>query len=306
MPTIVFSIPALRDQDLSSMPKLSELFKFGSRSSIQHSFPPVTWPSQATVLTGKPPSQHGIIANGFFWRVKNEVEMWTAWNEVIQAPQVWDILKQSHPDLKTAAWFPMLAKGCNADFVCMPAPIHKPDGSEDLWCHTKPQEFYGELLEQLGHFPLHHFWGPMANINSSKWILDSALITAKKYSPDFWYIYLPHLDYAAQKLGPDSDAAKTALTELDDAIGEFAQKMQCLFDNLQWLAISEYVIGEVDHVTYPNRILRDEGLLKVKIIDDREHLDFDNSDAWALVDHQFSHIFVNGRDAKIVRKVVDR
>ncbi len=305
MPTIVFSIPALREIDLQHMPGLRQLFRAGARAHIEHSFPAVTWPSQATVLTGVPPSAHGVIGNGFYWREKCEVEMWTASNSVIQAPQIWDLLKQRDSQLKTAVWFPMLAKGCHADVVCMPAPIHKPDGSEDMWCHAKPQNLYGDLLDRLGHFPLKHFWGPLANIESSRWILQSALIAAQQFAPDFWYIYLPHLDYAAQKTGPNSEAARQACIDLDLAITEFIDGMSELAPQLKCLAISEYVIDEVDHFTYPNRVLRDAGLLKVRVENDLEYLDFEHSLAWAMVDHQFSHIFVKDRDASTVQRVVD-
>ena len=279
------------------MPQLSALYSGGSISTLNHSFPCVTWPSQANMLTGKRVNEHGVVANGFYWREKHEVEMWTAWNEVIQAPQIWDVLRERNPDLKSAAWFPMLSKGCGADFVCMPAPIHKPDGSEDLWCYTKPQEFYGELLEKFEHFPLQHFWGPLANIKSTKWIADSAVAAAEKFRPDFFYLYFPHLDYAAQKSGPDSQAALDAVVELDKLIGEFTANIrECYDSDVTWMIASEYTIVDVDHVTFPNRILRENGLLQVTAIDGREHLDFEKSKAWALVDHQFSHVFVKNPD----------
>ncbi len=301
---IFLSVPGLRQQDLSTMPNLSSLSAGGSHSRIEHSFPCVTWPSQANMLTGKKPAEHGVVANGFYWREKREVEMWTAWNEVIEQPQIWDVLKKQNPDLKTAAWFPMLSKGCGADYVCMPAPIHKPDGSEDLWCYTKPQEFYGELLDSLDHFPLKHFWGPLANIKSSQWIADSAVIASRKFAPDFLYIYLPHLDYAAQKNGPDSAQAISAIGELDTLIGKLAADMTTARDaEIVWMIASEYVITPVDHVAFPNRVLREAGLLQVKMIDDREHLDLESSQAWALVDHQFSHVFVNQRDAQTIDTV---
>jgi len=301
--TVVLSIPALREQDLAHMPNLFSKFQQGSRARIQHSFPAVTWPSQTAVLTGERPDRHGIVSNGFFWREEQRVEMWTAWNEVIQAPQIWDVLKRDQPSMRTAAWFPMLSKGSHADNVCMPAPIHKPDGSEDLWCYTRPQEYYGELLERLGHFPLHHFWGPLANIRSSRWILESATLTMEEFSPDFWYIYLPHLDYAAQKTGPDSESAIQALSELDQAIGDFTAALPAEYESAAWLVISEYVITAVDQVSFPNRILRDAGLLTVQTTDGLEYLDLQNSAAWALVDHQYSHVYVKDRDTEIIDKV---
>ena len=301
---LLLSIPGLRDQDLASMPSLMSLFDQGTKSRIKHSFPAVTWPSQANLLTGKTPDQHGVVANGFYWRESNKVEMWTAWNKVIEQPQIWDVLKQQSPEIKTAAWFPMLSKGCGADYVCMPAPIHQPDGSEDLWCYTKPQEFYGQLLEELEHFPLQHFWGPLANIKSTKWICDSAVRCAAEFQPDFFYIYLPHLDYAAQKFGPDSDEALQAVSDLDQLIGEFSKAMSGVYNSgLSWMVASEYTITAVDHVSYPNRVLREAGLLSVKLEDGREHIDFENSPAWALVDHQFSHIFVRDQSQEVIESV---
>ena len=301
---IFLSIPGLRQQDLEAMPNLTALCDDGCQARLQHSFPCVTWPSQANMLTGKLPNEHGVIANGFYWREKHEVEMWTAWNEVIQAPQIWDVMRERNPNLKSAAWFPMLSKGCGADYVCMPAPIHKPDGSEDLWCYTKPQEFYGELLEKFEHFPLKHFWGPLANIKSTQWIADSAAAAADRFHPDFFYLYFPHLDYAAQKSGPDSQEAKTAVTELDELIKNFAEQIHNSYqDDLIWMVASEYTIVEVNHVSYPNRLLRENGMLQVKEIDGREHLDLENSTAWALVDHQLSHVFVNHPDDVKIEKL---
>ena len=229
--------------------------------------------------------------------------MWTAWNDKITAPQIWDRLRQVDPALTSAVWFPMLSKGCGADFICMPAPIHNPDGSESLWCYTKPTELYGELRDALGHFPLMNFWGPMANIKSTAWIADSAIHFARQKRPNFFYLYLPHLDYAAQKLGPDSPAAMSALEELDAVIGRLIDGFVAAYGNeLVWLAASEYVITPVDHVTYPNRLLREAGLLSVRDAEDGEHLDLVNSRAWALVDHQFSHVFVKDARPDVIDK----
>jgi hypothetical protein len=60
----------------------------------------------------------------------------------------------------------------------------------------------------------------------------------------------------------------------------------------------------VDHVSFPNCELRAAGLLTVcEDSAQREQLNFATSQAWALVDHQFSHIFVRDRDAATIRRV---
>jgi hypothetical protein len=293
------------------MPNLSRLTAGGDRATLTPSFPCVTWPVQANMLTGKLPREHGVVANGFYWRDKQEVEMWTAWNDKIQQPQVWDLLHRKDNSLTSAVWFPMLSKGCGADYICMPAPIHNPGGSESLWCYTKPTELYGTLRDTFGHFPLMNFWGPLANIKSTAWIADSAAWAMQQYRPNFFYIYLPHLDYAAQRTGPDSPPAQAAVKELDDVIGKLAAAGNAAYSVNPgpqagpplWLIASEYVITPVDHVTYPNRTLREAGLLQVKNDGSGELIDFAATPAWALVDHQFSHVFVMDRDAATIKRV---
>ena len=68
---------------------------------------------------------------------------------------------------------------------------------------------------------------------------------------------------------------------------------------LVWLAASEYVITAVNHVSYPNRVLRQGGLAAGAQEDGSARLlDLERSAAWALVDHQFSHVFVRDADRR--------
>ena len=304
---VLLSIPGLRGRDLGHMPRLSELACSGTAEPLTPSFPCLTWPVQTTLATGVSPEQHGMIANGLFHRETGEVEMWTAWNDAVQSTQVWDRLHNLDHSLTSAVWFPMLAKGCGADYVCIPAPKHNADGTETMWCHTKPEPLYEELLDELGHFPLINFWGPLANIKSTDWIVDSAVLMAKQQRPRFSFIYLQHLDYAAQKFGPESQQATTALGELDSAIGRLIDGFtEAGMDDILWLAASEYVITPVSDVSYPNRILRDAGFLTLKEADGGEVLVPGESRAWAMVDHQLAHVFVKSEsDIPAVAEVLN-
>jgi predicted AlkP superfamily pyrophosphatase or phosphodiesterase len=305
-PVILVSIPALREKDVAAMPKLKEWMAGGEIADLAPSFPCVTCPVQANLTTGTLPREHGVVANGLYWRDRHAVEMWTAPNDCVQKPQIWDLLARRKPGCTSAVWFPMHSKECGADYVCTPAPIHNPDGSESLWCYTKPTELYGTLRDELGHFPLHHFWGPMASIQSSAWIVDSAIRAAERWRPDFFYVYLPHLDYAAQRAGPESEEAQRALAELDEVLDKLAEGFRDAYGkSLLWLVAGEYAMTPVEHVTYPNRVLREAGLLEVRETDDGEHLDFAASRAWALVDHQLAHVFVADGHADVTRRVAD-
>jgi len=303
-PLILLSVAALREHDVGAMPHLCELTAGGEIAELVPGFPAVTCPVQANMTTGCLPEVHGVVANGLYWRQRGEVEMWTSPNECIERPQLWDLL--SHAGYRSAVWFPLHAKGCEAEYVCTPAPIHNPDGTESLWCYTRPVELYGELRDRLGHFPLQHFWGPMAGIQSSRWIVDSAAIAAERWRPDFFYIYLPHLDYAAQRTGPQSPEARQALGELDELIGSLGRGMEAAYGQKPlWVIAGEYAITPVSRVVYPNRLLREEGHITVRKLDDGEHLDTAASRAWALADHQVAHVFVADADEQTIRRVAD-
>ncbi|HYO26167.1 MAG TPA: nucleotide pyrophosphatase/phosphodiesterase family protein [Lacipirellulaceae bacterium] len=293
---VLLSIPGLRGKDVDAMPRLRALASQGDRAELVAGFPAVTCPVQANMTTGVTPAEHGVVANGTFHRERGSVEMWTEPNSCIARPQLWDILHDRAPGVTSAVWFPLHSKECGADYVCTPAPIHNPDGSESLWCYTKPASLYGELVAELGHFPLQHFWGPIANIKSTAWIVASAVRAASRFQPNLFYIYLPHLDYAAQKHGPDSAEAINALGELDAQIGVLVDGVAGAYGDAAplWLVASEYAITPVDHVFYPNRVLRSAGLLKTHSGEAGEVIDYQASTAWAMADHQLSHVFIRG------------
>jgi predicted AlkP superfamily pyrophosphatase or phosphodiesterase len=303
---VLLSIPGLRERDLSSMPQLARLVLGGGYATLVPSFPAVTCPVQANMTTGTLPHEHGVVANGFYWREQRRVEMWTSWNDCIQRPQIWDVLHERDRSITSAVWFALHSRGCGADYLCTPAPVNHPDGSESLWCETRPEMIYMELQPKLGHFPLQHFWGPLAGLQSTAWIVASAVHTAARYRPNFFYIYLPHLDYAAQKAGPNSTSARQALAELDGEIAKLIAGFESAFhESPLWLVASEYAIVPVENVVFPNRLLREARLLKVSENGEGESLDYSASRGWALVDHQFAHVFVREPDSKTIKRIVN-
>ncbi|MCS7236639.1 MAG: alkaline phosphatase family protein [Thermoguttaceae bacterium] len=303
---IFLSVPHLRERDVAQMEHLRELVAGGEIAELTPTFPCVTCPVQANMLTGTLPRKHGVIANGFFWREKRQVEMWTSPVDCFDQPLIWQRLRECSSPRRSAIWFAQHIKGADADLVCTPAPVHHPDGSETPWCYTRPAELYGQLRERLGDFPLHHYWGPLAGVPASQWIVDSAILAAGQFRPDFFYIYFPLLDYAAQRSGPDSPEAYSALAEADKLIGRLAEGMRSVYgDQIIWLIAGEYVITPVASACFPNRILREEGYLSVIKRDDGEYVDWERSRAFTLVDHQVAHLFVLDGQAETVSRLAE-
>jgi hypothetical protein len=93
---------------------------------------------------------------------------------------------------------------------------------------------------------------------------------------------------------------------LDNEIGKLVAGIENAYASRPvWIVASEYAIVPVSHVVYPNRVLRAAGLLTLREVEGGELLDVADSPAWALADHQFSHVFVRDRDAATIKKVAD-
>ncbi len=295
------SMPGLRARDLEHMPRLRALADRGACADLVPTFPCVTSPVQASMLTGRPPAQHGIIGNGFYHRERGVVELWVGRNDLVTGDQLWDALAAR--GISQAAWVAQNIKDAAADYIVTPEPIHHPDGRTESWCYSKPADLYDQLWNDLGHFPLMHFWGPFANIKSTEWTINAALWLLQRKRPRFNYIYVPHLDYEAQKHGPDSAQQIQACREADEQLGRLFDGVAALgIDNAAFVVVSEYAMTNVSRVIYPNRLLRDAGLARIEQRDGCELLDVNASTAFAVVDHQFANIHV--RDPHAIDAVV--
>ena len=261
------------------IPNLAALAKRGMMRPLKPSFPAVTCSVQATLLTGQPPSVHGIVGNGYFDRENFAVKFWEQPAAMVQAPRLWDQL----PGRKTAVLFWQNSMYINADIVVTPRPLHAESGLVQ-WCYSKPVGYYEKLQSEIGNFKLQDYWGPVAGIGSSRWIAKAAQWTWLNEQPDLMLVYLPHLDYSGQKFGPDQPAA---LRAVDAVVGELLATV----GDAGVVVCSEYSLMPVTGALFPNRQLRAAGLLRCREIAGKEYLDFEMSDAFAVVDHQIAHIY---------------
>ncbi len=243
-------------------------------------------------MTGLTPRDHGIVANGWFFRDLMEVWFWRQSNRLVAGEKVWEAAKRRNPSFTCANLFWWYNMGATHDFGVTPRPIYKADGRKLPDCYTVPGELRAELTAALGPFPLFQFWGPATTIASSRWIAEAAKHILSTRHPTLSLVYLPHLDYDFQRFGPDEDhpAVRQSLQAIDAVVGDlirFAQQ-----DGLRILVLSEYGVVPVRTPVHINRSLREAGLMVVREEDGHEALDPVASKAFAVVDHQIAHVYI--------------
>jgi predicted AlkP superfamily pyrophosphatase or phosphodiesterase len=253
--------------------------------------PAVTTTVQSTYVTGKWPAEHGIVGNGWYDRTDCEIKFWKQSNKLVQGEKIWDRAKQLDPTFTTSKMFWWYNMYSTADYSVTPRPNYLADGRKMPDCYSHPAELRDELQKELGQFPLFKFWGPGADITCSQWIADASIYTDKKYDPTLTLIYLPHLDYCLQKFGQDFQKISKELGEIDKVVEQLVTYYQQ--KGARIIILSEYGITNVDHPIHINRVLRENGLLQIRVERGLELLDAGASKAFAVADHQVAHVYIN-------------
>jgi predicted AlkP superfamily pyrophosphatase or phosphodiesterase len=277
----------------SHTPNLQKLAQRGGLRPMKAVTPAVTCSAQSSLLTGLTPAEHGIVANGWYFRELSEVWLWRQSNRLVHGEKLWETAKRMDPSFTCAKMFWWYNMYSSADWSATPRPMYPADGRKIPDHYTYPPELHDELDAALGQFPLFKFWGPAADITSSQWIADATRQVMQTRNPTLTLTYLPHLDYNLQRLGPDLEQPELIrdLQQVDALCGELIELADA--QNQHTVVVSEYGITPVTDAVHINRALRQAGFLRVRNENGREQLDAGASDAFAMADHQIAHVYIN-------------
>jgi predicted AlkP superfamily pyrophosphatase or phosphodiesterase len=304
--TVVIDIVGLSSSLIGDFtPFLRQYVAKRSLHTITPMLPAVTTSVQSTFVTGKWPSQTGIVSNGWYDREDSEVKFWKQSNKLVHGEKIWDKAKKADPSFTCSKMFWWYNMYSTADYSVTPRPNYLADGRKMPDCYSHPPQLRDYLQKELGEFPLFQFWGPGANIKSTQWIADASILTDNAYNPTLTLIYLPHLDYGLQKFGQDLALMKQDLLDIDKVVEKLVSHYSR--NGAKVILLSEYGITNVSRPVYLNRVLREAGLLQVRVERGLELLDPGASRAFAVADHQVAHVYVNDPSSMAkVREVLEK
>ena len=290
--TAILNVVGLTQRLLGTdTPRLQQAAQAGGLIRVQPVLPAVTCTAQSTYLTGLPPAGHGCVANGWYDRELAEHHFWKQSNHLVHGAKLWETCRAARPGFTCAKLFWWYNMYSSADWSITPRPMYPADGRKVFDVYTHPLSIRDELKRGLGPFPFPSFWGPLAGIASSEWIARAAEWIEEKHRPDLALVYLPHLDYNLQRLGPDDPALAQDCWAIDRVAGGlidfYAQH------GVRTIVLSEYGITAVRRSIALNRVFRARGWITVKDELGLELLDCGASKAFAIADHQVAHIYVN-------------
>ncbi len=273
-------------------PNIRSLMKEGFGAPMETVMPAVTCTVQASMLTGKMPAETGIVANGWYFRELAEVMFWKQSNHLIAGEKVFETARRHDPTHTTAKMFWWYNMYSTADWSVTPRPSYPADGRKVPDIYSYPADLRTSLQQTHGKFPLFNFWGPTADIKSSEWIADASVEIFQTRHPSLTLVYLPHLDYNLQRLGPGAAEIANDIRAVDIEAGKLIDAARNR--GAEVIVLSEYGITEVSRPVHINRALREAGLLVARMEPlGWETLDCGASAAFAVADHQVAHVYVN-------------
>ena len=306
--TAVINVVGLTESLIGAdTPQIRQFRENRALAHVDPAFPAVTCTAQSNYLTGRTPSDHGIVANGWYNRDLAEVQFWKQSNHLVRGKKIWEELRERDPKFTCAKMFWWYNMYSSADYSVTPRPMYPADGRKFFDVYSWPYSIRPEVKKELGEFPFATFWGPAAGRKSpqgnpdaaSKWIAESAKWVENKYQPNLNLIYLPHLDYNLQRIGPKHPDVRIDLQQIDAIVGDLISFFQQR--GVEVVILSEYGITPVDMPIHLNRLFRQQGWLTIKEELGLELLDCGASKVFAVADHQVAHIYVN--DPSLLPKV---
>lgn len=258
-------------------------------------FPALTCPAQAAFRCAAPAAEHGMPANGFLDRRLRRVFFWEQSAALVRGPRIWERFRAGGGTAALLFWQQSL--GESVDRVLSPRPIHRHGGGLIQDCYSRPADGYAKLTRSIGRpFDLMRYWGPLAGRSSSEWISAATIETMRDSAPDLVLSYLPHLDYDLQRFGPSGPEARRAL----DVAAGLLERLRAAARAMGYevLFFGDYALAEVrEGPVFPNRVLREAGLLDARPVRGRAYADLFGSAAFVVADHEWALVYARDADA---------
>jgi hypothetical protein len=287
---VVLSIPQVRLSDITpgALASLDRVARTGVLHELMPTFPGLTAPAFATLVTGSGPAGHGIVSRAYYDRAAGRVVGPPLADGAILSERIWDRARRARADFRTMLWFASGCAGANVELL----GFLDASGATQI----QPPELAEELARHVGPFPIEPavplFGTP--RLDQTSWIIRSAGFVLARDKPDLAIIRVPYLGHVARRFGPEGREFARAVHEVDRILGPF---LTTAGRDATVIVVTETIAMAAADPVDVHRILRKHGLLQLRHLEGGGlDIDLENSPAFALPAHQVCHVYVRDRD----------
>lgn len=246
--TVLISIDGFANRYLSQyQPKtLSLLAKLGVKAdALLPSFPTKTFPNHLTMMTGKKPFQHGVFLNQFYDKGFNDTYRYGSSRQPrqwLKFPPIWSLLEQRN--IKTAILF--FPESTTPYLGVLPSYSMPYD---ENWSDSK-------RFEQLYHW----------------------LTLPSEQRPQLLAGYFSSVDKAGHRYGTRSPELAHAITNFDQALANFLNKIEQLAFEVNLILVSDHGMVDIKNIIATEELLASVDLSNTVVTNSGTQLIFYNKD----------------------------
>jgi predicted AlkP superfamily pyrophosphatase or phosphodiesterase len=217
--------------------------------------PTVTYPAHATLVTGVPPTVHGVVANQ-----RADGADWHLDRSDIQVPTLWDAAREAGLPVAIVTW--PSSYGADVEYLIPENLAYSGSGDarELLKGGSTPGLF--EALERVaGPATLLPFEHPDAGIPLDRMTGAFAAEIVRRHRPRLLLAHFLDLDHRQHAHGPGSPEACAALERIDALVGEIhdAYREAGLAGSIAFVVVSDHGFVPVHTVINLAVVLAGEG-----------------------------------------------
>ena len=260
---IMVSLDAVGRRDMEYMMSLPNFSKYASQGAfcdkVYSVYPSLTYPAHASIVTGKMPVHHRIVANTKLQPQRKNPD-WLYKRKYIHGTTLVDEAKKKGYRICTLLW-PVMG-GANVDYNIPEVLVTRKYQTQVTACLANGTPKY--LLEVNNKFG--KLRNGVAQPALDDFIMACTKYTIEKYDPDMMLIHLTDVDTNRHDFGTTGPEIAKALERHDKRIGELMQWLEAArpMDNTTLIVLGDHCQVDMHTIVYINKLFLDKGYLTVK------------------------------------------
>ncbi|WP_340152272.1 alkaline phosphatase family protein [uncultured Marivirga sp.] len=264
---ILISIDGLRpdfylDHDWPA-PILQHMAKNGTHAEVVKGiFPSVTYPSHTTIISGMPPSEHGIYYNTPF-EPNGATGKWYWEYESINVPTLFSLSKDAGLTSAAISWPVTVGAPIDYNIPEVWSLIEGEDRFTPMRKNATPKGFVEEIeTYSTGKINVSNF-GNEGYFAREQKFASAASYIFEKYNPDLLAVHLLSADHFQHTDGREGYMPKRAVSAVDAAIGQILETVERLgkLETTTFIITGDHGFVDIHSVMAPNVLLKQNGLI---------------------------------------------
>lgn len=260
---IVISFDAVSSEDLDilkTLPNFKKLMEGGSViKNVDSIYPTLTYPAHATIVTGKYPSNHGIIDNTIF-KMGDFVPDWYWYRKYLKGETIYDLAKKN--GLKTCSLLWPVTARSGIDF-CMPEifPTKSYHNQMLMSATSGTVGFQLDLNKRFGNLRK-----GIEQPELDNFVVEAAKYTIKKHKPNLTLIHFTDVDTNRHHYGYSNSVIDDAFKRHDKRLGEIIDSLKeaGIYDESTIVALGDHSQLDANKIIKINKVLYENGLITLK------------------------------------------